>query len=104
MNLTGDFLEPEARIEVLADWVLVERLDAGVTNARAPEMIECVTDQLSSNALSAKFIRDRQIRDETRVGLAIQPRRDVAHDPPVDFGDENAVGIPCHISIDLAGT
>ena len=58
MNLTGNFPEPETRVKVLADWVLVERFDSGVTDPFATEIIECVLDELATDASTTIFARD----------------------------------------------
>jgi len=48
MHLSGDFDEAEGRIEVVADRVLSECFDFGVTQASGAEMIQGMLDERPS--------------------------------------------------------
>ena len=88
MNLSGDFDKSAVRVQVLADQILIQRLDPGQLEASFTKKLDGPLDKLAANALTAQTRADRHIRDVPDASFAIEPSGDVA--------DDLAVLVPSH--------
>src|SRR4051794_40138891 len=77
MDLAGNLLEPDARVEVLPHRVLVERLDPGHGHAPRTEVVQCMLDQPPTQPLAPQSGIDSQVVDPTDSRFAIHEESDI---------------------------
>lgn len=94
MNLPGDFLKTEARVELLTDGVLIERFDLGDLHALLAEKIDRMFEQRAAKAMPLMSGINGEVGNPADSARGIEARGDVADDMAViAFGDKDAVGL-----------
>jgi len=103
VDLAGDFDEAERWVEVIADRVLSQRFDLGVSQAGCAKLIQSVLDELPAEALIPMGGCDGEVGNVTDSGCAVLPGRDVADYLTIIVRHENAGGIAGDVVVDVPG-
>lgn len=104
MNLSRHFFEPETRVKLLPDGILVERFDLGDLHALLAEKIDRMFEQRAPESVSLMGGIDGEVGNPADSALRIQARGDVTDDVTVGvLGDEDAVGLETTIIGDGLG-
>jgi len=102
MNLAGDLAETERSVEVLADGILLQRFDLGVSQSVRAKVLQSVFDQLPSKFTASEIGFDREVGDVADSSFAVLPRRNATDDAAVDFCHEDATWITCDIVVQVS--
>src|SRR5262249_11552413 len=78
MDLPGDLDEPDRRVQVPADRVLLEGLDLRHRHPDGAEVRQGVLDQPAPQATAARASRHGQVVDPADAGLGVALHRDIA--------------------------
>src|SRR5437868_6850291 len=104
MDLPGDLDEPDRGIKVLADRVLLQRLDLGHGHARGAEARQGVLDQLPAQAPAPRLGADDQVVDpaDERLGVALHGDVPDHRAGLIVLGDGQLGTQPVDVPVDVA--
>src|SRR6185437_3369886 len=80
MNLSRDFFEPQARVKLLPDGILIEGFNLGDLHALLAEKTKRMFEQRAANALTLVGGIDGEVGDPADSAFGVESRGDVADD------------------------
>src|SRR5262245_19672975 len=103
MDLAGNLRKAERGVKVVADGVLGEGLDFGVSEAGGAEVTHGVLEECAAQASVTVGGGDGEVGDMAHAGGAVLPGGDVADDLTGVFGHKNTGDVAGDVVVDVAG-
>jgi len=97
MDLPGNLLKSEGRVQHFPDLVLIERLNARMGHSLLGKIKQCMLNQAAATSAAPVLRVHGKIRYIPNAGQSIAPAGDVAYGDPVRHKDKYPLGLPLRV-------